>query len=261
MFIHSGIREEADGSVTYCMMGNGLTILADEEYLTISSAVDPARGHGQAPAPPALAAETPSPPPLIPHTPAPNANPSAPPSHLATVFSRYSPHHPVHFSNTNTAAGAPAAQTAPAGILTAGSQAHHSPQSRSAQQHKTPQYPSGQREPPAAHPNPTSRGGCRSLGAPAHPPAKPSPPPPPPPPPPAPPAPPQTLLPPPAPITTQVLPTALSPILLSPDVLVSLMPKEVSPEWSIKQYNDYTFADYGENDEEDDPREVMVVMV
>ncbi|XP_028278959.1 tyrosine-protein phosphatase non-receptor type 13 [Parambassis ranga] len=37
----SGIREEADGSVTYCLMGNGLTIMADEEYLTISSTLDP----------------------------------------------------------------------------------------------------------------------------------------------------------------------------------------------------------------------------
>ncbi|KAL3972100.1 segment polarity protein dishevelled [Sarotherodon galilaeus] len=37
----SGIREEADGSVTYCLMGNGLTIMADEEYLTISSTLEP----------------------------------------------------------------------------------------------------------------------------------------------------------------------------------------------------------------------------
>ncbi|XP_035518834.1 tyrosine-protein phosphatase non-receptor type 13 [Morone saxatilis] len=37
----SGVREEADGSVTYCLMGNGLTIMADEEYLTISSTLDP----------------------------------------------------------------------------------------------------------------------------------------------------------------------------------------------------------------------------
>ncbi|KAM9727640.1 tyrosine-protein phosphatase non-receptor type 13 isoform 1-T1 [Menidia menidia] len=37
----SGIREEADGSVTYCLMGNGLTIMADEEYLTISSTMEP----------------------------------------------------------------------------------------------------------------------------------------------------------------------------------------------------------------------------
>ncbi|KAK9541598.1 hypothetical protein VZT92_001630 [Zoarces viviparus] len=37
----SGIREEADGSVTYCLMGNGLTIMADEEYLTISSILEP----------------------------------------------------------------------------------------------------------------------------------------------------------------------------------------------------------------------------
>ncbi|KAF7645941.1 hypothetical protein LDENG_00195780, partial [Lucifuga dentata] len=37
----SGIREEADGSVTYCLMGNGLTITADEEYLTISSTLEP----------------------------------------------------------------------------------------------------------------------------------------------------------------------------------------------------------------------------
>ncbi|XP_051935454.1 tyrosine-protein phosphatase non-receptor type 13 isoform X1 [Hippocampus zosterae] len=36
----SGVREEADGSVTYCLVGNGLTILADEEYLTISSTLD-----------------------------------------------------------------------------------------------------------------------------------------------------------------------------------------------------------------------------
>ncbi|XP_007546118.1 tyrosine-protein phosphatase non-receptor type 13 isoform X1 [Poecilia formosa] len=38
----SGVREEADGSVTYCLMGNGLTIMADEEYLTISSTLEPA---------------------------------------------------------------------------------------------------------------------------------------------------------------------------------------------------------------------------
>ncbi|XP_037320731.2 tyrosine-protein phosphatase non-receptor type 13 [Pungitius pungitius] len=37
----SGVREEADGSVTYCLMGNGLTITADEEYLTISSTLEP----------------------------------------------------------------------------------------------------------------------------------------------------------------------------------------------------------------------------
>ncbi|CAL1578039.1 unnamed protein product [Knipowitschia caucasica] len=37
----SGIREEADGSVTYCLVGNGLTIMADEEYLTISSTLEP----------------------------------------------------------------------------------------------------------------------------------------------------------------------------------------------------------------------------
>ncbi|XP_070833726.1 tyrosine-protein phosphatase non-receptor type 13 isoform X2 [Chaetodon trifascialis] len=37
----SGVREEADGSMTYCLMGNGLTIMADEEYLTISSTLDP----------------------------------------------------------------------------------------------------------------------------------------------------------------------------------------------------------------------------
>ncbi|XP_013873970.1 tyrosine-protein phosphatase non-receptor type 13 isoform X1 [Austrofundulus limnaeus] len=36
----SGVREEADGSVTYCLMGNGLTIVADEEYLTISSTLE-----------------------------------------------------------------------------------------------------------------------------------------------------------------------------------------------------------------------------
>ncbi|KAM6956345.1 tyrosine-protein phosphatase non-receptor type 13 [Aplochiton taeniatus] len=36
----SGIREEADGSLTYCLMGDGLTILADEEYLTISSTME-----------------------------------------------------------------------------------------------------------------------------------------------------------------------------------------------------------------------------
>ncbi|XP_030235558.1 tyrosine-protein phosphatase non-receptor type 13 [Gadus morhua] len=233
----SGIREDADGGMTYCMMGNGLTILADEEYLTISSTVDPARGHvpGHAPGHAPLAAQTPSPPPLIPHTPAANANPSAPPSHLATVFSRYSLHHPAHHLPPSTTPGGPAAPPAP--------QAHPSPQGRSAPQPKAPQYP--QRD-PHPNPNPALRGGCRSLGAPAHPPAQPPPPP----------TPPKTLLPPPAPITTQVLPTARSPVLLSPDVLVSLMPKEVSPEWSIKQYNDYTFADYGENDEEDDdPRE------
>nr|XP_057910158.1 tyrosine-protein phosphatase non-receptor type 13 isoform X1 [Doryrhamphus excisus] len=37
----SGVREEADGSVTYCLVGNGLTIMTDEEYLTISSTLEP----------------------------------------------------------------------------------------------------------------------------------------------------------------------------------------------------------------------------
>lgn len=41
LFICSGVREEADGSLTYCLMGNGLTIMADEEYLTISSTLEP----------------------------------------------------------------------------------------------------------------------------------------------------------------------------------------------------------------------------
>lgn len=41
VFIYSGVREDADGSVTYCLMGNGLTIMADEEYLTISSTLEP----------------------------------------------------------------------------------------------------------------------------------------------------------------------------------------------------------------------------
>nr|XP_029525786.1 tyrosine-protein phosphatase non-receptor type 13-like isoform X2 [Oncorhynchus nerka] len=36
----SGIREEADGSLTYCLMGDGKTILADKEYLNISSTSD-----------------------------------------------------------------------------------------------------------------------------------------------------------------------------------------------------------------------------
>ena len=44
LFIPSGVREEADGSVTYCLMGNGLTIMADEEYLTISSTLEPPHG-------------------------------------------------------------------------------------------------------------------------------------------------------------------------------------------------------------------------
>lgn len=39
----SGVRQEIDGSVTYCLMGNGLTIMADEEYLTISSTLEPPR--------------------------------------------------------------------------------------------------------------------------------------------------------------------------------------------------------------------------
>ncbi|XP_061914083.1 tyrosine-protein phosphatase non-receptor type 13 isoform X1 [Entelurus aequoreus] len=40
----SGVREEADGSVTYCLVGNGLTIMADEEYLTITSTLEPQQG-------------------------------------------------------------------------------------------------------------------------------------------------------------------------------------------------------------------------
>ncbi|XP_054456293.1 tyrosine-protein phosphatase non-receptor type 13 [Anoplopoma fimbria] len=51
----SGVREEADGSVTYCLMGNGLTIMADEEYLTISSTMEPPHSH-----PPSLATHTPT---------------------------------------------------------------------------------------------------------------------------------------------------------------------------------------------------------
>ncbi|XP_029926756.1 tyrosine-protein phosphatase non-receptor type 13 [Myripristis murdjan] len=56
----SGVREGADGSLTYCLMGNGLTILADEEYLTISSTVEP---------PHSLPSITPS---LVTYTPATN---------------------------------------------------------------------------------------------------------------------------------------------------------------------------------------------
>ncbi|KAM8852417.1 tyrosine-protein phosphatase non-receptor type 13 isoform 1-T1 [Synchiropus picturatus] len=52
----SGIREEADGSVTYCLVGNGLTIMADEEYLTISSTLEPSHNHpfGPVSSPPSL---------------------------------------------------------------------------------------------------------------------------------------------------------------------------------------------------------------
>lgn len=41
LFLHSGVREDADGRVTYCLVGNGLSIVANEEYLTISSTLDP----------------------------------------------------------------------------------------------------------------------------------------------------------------------------------------------------------------------------
>ncbi|AWP14045.1 putative tyrosine-protein phosphatase non-receptor type 13 [Scophthalmus maximus] len=51
----SGVREDADGSVTYCLMGNGLTIMADEEYLTISSTMEPAHSF-----PSSLATHTPT---------------------------------------------------------------------------------------------------------------------------------------------------------------------------------------------------------
>ncbi|XP_068423538.1 FERM and PDZ domain-containing protein 2 isoform X2 [Clinocottus analis] len=51
----SGVREEADGSVTYCLMGNGLTIMADEEYLTISSTMEPPHSR-----PSSLATHTPT---------------------------------------------------------------------------------------------------------------------------------------------------------------------------------------------------------
>ncbi|CAG09372.1 unnamed protein product, partial [Tetraodon nigroviridis] len=37
----SGVREDADGTVTYCLVGNGLSIMANEEYLTISSTLEP----------------------------------------------------------------------------------------------------------------------------------------------------------------------------------------------------------------------------
>ncbi|XP_034148806.1 tyrosine-protein phosphatase non-receptor type 13 isoform X2 [Esox lucius] len=36
----SGIREEADGSLTYCLSGDGMSILADKDYMTISSTLD-----------------------------------------------------------------------------------------------------------------------------------------------------------------------------------------------------------------------------
>lgn len=68
LFICSGVREEADGSVTYCLMGNGLTIMADEEYLTISSTLEPAHNlpSSLATHTPALRSQNPS---LGPHNP------------------------------------------------------------------------------------------------------------------------------------------------------------------------------------------------
>ncbi|XP_041722869.2 tyrosine-protein phosphatase non-receptor type 13 [Coregonus clupeaformis] len=55
----SGIREEADGSLTYCLMGDGITILADKEYLTISSTSD---------SPSSLTSNTSCTPSVAPHT-------------------------------------------------------------------------------------------------------------------------------------------------------------------------------------------------
>ncbi|KAK2824256.1 hypothetical protein Q5P01_021431 [Channa striata] len=83
----SGVREEADGSVTYCLMGNGLTIMADEEYLTISSTLEP---------PPSFSSS------LAPHTP--TTTVTAPGSQIpnsSAEFSIQNPNLSPHIPSTN----------------------------------------------------------------------------------------------------------------------------------------------------------------
>ncbi|GLD60280.1 tyrosine-protein phosphatase non-receptor type 13-like isoform X1 [Lates japonicus] len=73
----SGVREEADGSVTYCLMGNGLTIMADEEYLTITSTLEPSHNF-----PSSLPTRTPT------------TNPTAPGSQTSNSSSSFSSQNP-----------------------------------------------------------------------------------------------------------------------------------------------------------------------
>lgn len=72
LLLHSGVREDADGSVTYCLVGNGLSIVANEEYLTISSTLEPQHPTVGLPAPRALAGPASRP------GPAPSAHPERP---------------------------------------------------------------------------------------------------------------------------------------------------------------------------------------
>lgn len=85
--IHSGVREEADGSVTYCLMGNGLTIMADEEYLTISSTLEPPHSFPAS---------------LAPHTPATNLTAfTSETSNSSCGFSSQNPKTGSHVPTTN----------------------------------------------------------------------------------------------------------------------------------------------------------------
>lgn len=88
LFLHSGVRENADGSVTYCLVGNGLSIVANEEYLTISSTLEPPHSVHSS-----LAA------------PNPTTGLTAPPSQPSGSSAGFTPHNPSlgpHTPATNT---------------------------------------------------------------------------------------------------------------------------------------------------------------
>lgn len=76
LVLHSGVREDADGSVTYCLLGNGLSIVANEEYLTISSTLEPPHSLH-----PSLAAANPPSSLAAPHSQPSGSSPCFPPPH------------------------------------------------------------------------------------------------------------------------------------------------------------------------------------
>ncbi|XP_028982966.1 tyrosine-protein phosphatase non-receptor type 13 isoform X2 [Betta splendens] len=86
----SGVREEADGSVTYSLVGNGLTITADEEYLTISSTLEHPHSFAPSVASHSQASTLPG---FMP--PAPNISPLAPSSDATTTCSLAHPSQPL----------------------------------------------------------------------------------------------------------------------------------------------------------------------
>lgn len=103
----SGVREEADGSVTYCLVGNGLTIMADEEYLTISSTLEPSHSFPSTHTPTSTltgpssqtsntssscSSQNPS---LSPHTPAMTTSPLTPPTDTLTTCPLAHPAQPL----------------------------------------------------------------------------------------------------------------------------------------------------------------------